>query len=133
MESVYLLDDDEHYRELVQLSLEDGCGVPRVFGFSAPADLLLHVAAGGASEPDLILLDLHLPGASGRDVLRDLRRQGVKAPVAFLSGAGDHAERDGCLADGAVAFLRKPVDHAELVRALQGLMSLDSVKQKRAP
>lgn len=133
MDSVYLLDDDENYRELVQLSLEDGCGVPRVLGFATPADLLGHFAMHGRSEPDLILLDLHLPGASGRDVMRALRRQGITAPVAFLSGAADGAERDGCIADGAVAFLRKPVDHAELVQALQGLVSLESVKQKRAP
>jgi two-component system OmpR family response regulator len=119
--TVLVLDDDDNYRELVLLTLEDQCGAGEVLGFAGAAALLEHVALPGQRPPDLLLLDLHLAAGTGLEVLHCLRALGVQAPAAFLTGAGDSTERQACLDAGAVAVLVKPLDYGELVRQLQAL------------
>src|SRR4051794_32694447 len=76
--------------------------------------------------PDLLLLDLTLPDASGLDVLREIRQSdGVESrfdprlPVIVLSGRGSHTDRVRGLNAGADDYLTKPFDLEEL-RALIG-------------
>jgi CheY-like chemotaxis protein len=128
MHSVFVVDDDESYRELVQLTLEDHCGVASVQGFEGAGSLLRHLAQA-QDAPCMLLLDLHLQGHTGVDLLRQLRSSGIQAPVAFLSGAALPEERAACLAAGAIAFLSKPVAYADLVQALRELV--DSVDAAR--
>lgn len=128
MKSVCVVDDNESYLELVTLTLEDRCGVQEVHGFASGHPLLRHLEANVGVPPALVLLDLHMPGMGGLELLTRLRRHAPTAPVAFLSGEAADEEREACLAAGAVAFLRKPVAYAELVRALQGLV--DSTREK---
>ena len=119
--TVLVLDDDDNYRELVLLTLQEQCGAGEVLGFDAASPLLEHVAQPGQREPDLLLLDLHLADGTGLEVLHRLRALGVQAPAAFRTGAGDSTEQQACLAAGAVAVLVKPLDYGELVRKLQAL------------
>src|ERR687883_395668 len=65
--------------------------------------------------PDLILLDLMLPGMDGRQFRREAQRDPALAsiPVVVVSGAGDLAQTAAAL--GAAAYLEKPVVLAELV------------------
>jgi FixJ family two-component response regulator len=128
MHSVFVVDDDESYRELVQLTLEDQCGVASVQGFDGAGSLLRHLAQA-QDAPSMLLLDLHLQGETGMDLLQQLRSRGVQAPIAFLSGAAAPEERAACMAAGAVAFLSKPVAYADLVQALRELVaSVDSAR-----
>lgn len=122
MNPVLVVDDDENYRELVVLTLEDGCGIPQVLGFPSAAPLLAHLGAGGVARPALILLDLHMPGVRGLELMDQVRKLLPDVPVAFLSGAAAPQERDACLAAGAVAFLQKPVAYPELVTSLRDLV-----------
>lgn len=119
---VLVLDDDDNYRELVLLTLEPLCGGRDLLGFDTASSLLEHVARPGQRPPDLLLLDLHLGEGTGLEVLHRVRALGIKAPAAFLTGAGDSAEQQACLEAGAVAVLVKPTDYGELVRKLQALM-----------
>ena len=68
--------------------------------------------------PDLILLDLHLPGMHGEEVLRRLRAEPATAdiPVAILSAEASPASSAACRPAGVVAYLTKPLDLAELGR-----------------
>lgn len=118
---VLVVDDDENYRELVVLTLEDGCGVPQVLAFPSAAPLLAHLGSGG-QRPALILLDLHMPDVRGLELMIQVRKLVPDVPVAFLSGAAAPQERDACLAAGAVAFLQKPVAYPELVTSLRDLV-----------
>jgi signal transduction histidine kinase/ActR/RegA family two-component response regulator len=70
--------------------------------------------------PDLILLDLHLPGLHGDEVLRRLRANPATAgiPVAILSAEASPAVIRGMRARGVIAYLTKPLDLAELGRLL---------------
>jgi CheY-like chemotaxis protein len=130
IKTALVLDDDDNYRELVLLTLEDHCGIANVLGFDAAAPLLEYLAQPGQAEPDLLVLDLHLGGCTGLEVLQRLRARGVQAPAAFLTGAGDSRERQACLDAGAVAVLVKPVDYDEITRTLQDLTA--AVRLSRA-
>lgn len=70
--------------------------------------------------PDLVLLDLHLPDMSGEDVLRRLWTDpSTRAlPVAVLSADATSAQRHRLLASGAIAYLTKPLDLAQLLRLI---------------
>jgi PAS domain S-box-containing protein len=67
--------------------------------------------------PDLIFLDLHLPDLSGDEVLRQLMsdRETRSLPVAVLSADATPGQRQRLLACGAVAYLTKPIDIAQLL------------------
>jgi DNA-binding response OmpR family regulator len=96
--------------------------VPAVHGFADGPSLLRHLSSCGAPRPALVLLDLHMSPMNGLELLRRLRAAGQSAPVAFLSGAAGTEERAACLAEGAVAFVTKPVAYASLVGELQALV-----------
>jgi two-component system alkaline phosphatase synthesis response regulator PhoP len=63
---------------------------------------------------DLILLDVMLPGASGFDVCRDLRRRGVTTPIIMLTARGQVIDRVQGLKIGADDYITKPFDMLEL-------------------
>ena len=115
---VYVVDDDEAVRDSLQTLLDsegiDACS----FGSSAAA-----LAAIEATRPACLVLDLHLPGVSGLDLLRTLGARGLDVPVVMISGRIDRGAHTRALASGAAAVLRKPLDHAELVGAIRGVVS----------
>ncbi|HEY7425137.1 MAG TPA: response regulator transcription factor [Gemmataceae bacterium] len=70
---------------------------------------------------DAILLDLLLPGVSGRDVLRQLRDGGVRTPVLLLTALGAVEERVAGLKAGADDYLVKPFAFPELMARLEAV------------
>jgi DNA-binding response OmpR family regulator len=71
---------------------------------------------------DLYLLDNWLPGGSGVEICREIRRSDPSTPVVFYSGAGLESERGEALAAGAQAYLVKPGDIALLVDTIRRLL-----------
>ena len=73
------------------------------------------------SKPDVLVLDVMLPGRSGLDILRDLRGAAGTAelPVLMLTAKGQTKDRDLALALGADAYLTKPFSNAEMVATLR--------------
>jgi FixJ family two-component response regulator len=63
----------------------------------------------------VLLLDVMMPGMSGLELQRALRTRGVNLPVIFLTGSGDIPMAVEAMHDGAIDFLEKPFDNAELV------------------
>jgi EAL domain-containing protein (putative c-di-GMP-specific phosphodiesterase class I)/FixJ family two-component response regulator len=75
--------------------------------------------------PDLVLLDLHMPGLDGIGVLRGLRGDLAPnefVPVVMLTADGSDASKQRALGAGANDFLTKPFDHAEVVLRVQNLL-----------
>lgn len=68
---------------------------------------------------DCLILDLAMPGESGIELQRDLIESGNRVPIIFLTGEGDIPSSVTAMKAGAVDFLTKPVDDAELFRALE--------------
>jgi putative two-component system response regulator len=75
-------------------------------------------------DPDLVLLDLHMPGKDGFDVLKDLQPRMSRAylPVLMLTGDLSPQTKRQALALGAKDFLSKPFDTAEVVLRIQNLL-----------
>lgn len=74
-------------------------------------------------DPDLLVLDVMLPGRSGFEILKDLRAaprtRGL--PVLMLTAKGQSRDRDQAMALGADAFLTKPFSNDELLDAVRAL------------
>jgi DNA-binding response OmpR family regulator len=68
--------------------------------------------------PDLVLLDVGLPGLSGLEVLRRLREDHPRVPVVMLTGLDDEAQARRTLQMGAVDYVRKPFDLGHLSRVV---------------
>lgn len=71
---------------------------------------------------DLYLLDNWLPGGSGVELCREIRRSDSSTPIVFYSGAGLDSERDEALEAGAQVYLVKPGDAAALVETIRRLL-----------
>ena len=71
---------------------------------------------------DLILLDVMLPGMSGVEVLRVLRREGVATPVIILSAKGDEIDRVVGLKVGADDYVAKPFSRPELLARIEAVL-----------
>ncbi|SFU27619.1 ANTAR domain-containing response regulator [Pseudoduganella namucuonensis] len=82
-------------------------------------------------EPDLAMLDIHMPGMSGLELAKQLNRN-TSVPFMFLSGRGDSDAAKQAAAYGAVGFVVKPVDEQHLMPAFEAsLARADEIRQLR--
>lgn len=123
--NIVLVDDDDAYRELTALALRD-CGARDIREFDGPASALAALDQWKTSA-DLVLLDYHLPGATGLQLMRKLRFLGCGAPIAILSAADLDDAR--CLLDGALAVVKKPWGTGDLTQTLRTL-TLQATRQR---
>ncbi|MEO8247212.1 MAG: response regulator transcription factor [Chloroflexota bacterium] len=82
---------------------------------------------------DLILLDVMLPGMSGVEVLRVLRREGVSTPVIVLSAKGDEIDRVVGLQVGADDYVAKPFSRPELLARIEAVLRRGRRESAAAP
>jgi DNA-binding response OmpR family regulator len=114
---IILLEDDEELGALVARGLqEEGFKVTA----AATAGALLRQIGDG--DPDVLVVDIGLPDADGRDVVQALRAQGVGAPVIFLTARDALPDRLSGFAAGGDDYLTKPFAFAELVVRLRALI-----------
>ena len=71
------------------------------------------------SLPDIMVLDLRMPGLDGLEVLRRIKADYPTIEVIVLTGHGSFRDREDCLALGAFEFLQKPVDLKQLAAAMR--------------
>ena len=76
-----------------------------------------------ASDFDLYILDINLPGMDGIGLCRRLRDRGVKAPIMFFSAMVQPSDRQYCLDAGANEFLVKPADLDKFTNTVERLLS----------
>ena len=83
------------------------------------------LAIARAQRLDLILLDVMLPGMSGVEVLRTLRREGIDTPVIILSAKGEEIDRVVGLKVGADDYVPKPFSRPELLARIEAVLRRD--------
>ena len=118
---IYIVDDQAANLRLLERYL-GRAGFGDVTSFTDPRAAL---AAIEADEPDLLLLDLHMPGLDGFGVLDALREKLVAdafLPVLVLTGDVDRDARSRALAAGATDFLTNPLDAQEFVLRARNLI-----------
>ena len=80
--------------------------------------------------PDLILLDIMMPGMSGWDVCRELRRKGLDVPVIMLTARGEEVDRVLGLELGADDYVTKPFGLRELLARIRAVLRRPGPRQK---
>ena len=116
--TVLIVDDHPVVRQGLRVLLDVHDGI-EVAGEAADGEEALALAA--ALEPDVILLDLKLPGLDGVAVLTELRSRGIGARVLVLTSANDPAQVSRAVQAGASGFLYKDVDPDALIRAIRAV------------
>src|SRR5690349_23572329 len=129
MQTVLVIDDDESLRDTIGVLLEQE-------SFRA---VLIEGGREGFEKalllkPDLVLVDLRLPGMSGVDICKQLRAAQAQTPIIVLSAAGDEVDKVLLLEIGADDYVVKPFGSRELlarIRAVLRRASPDSRKVVR--
>ncbi len=98
------------------------------------ADALTSITEARKHQPDLIILDLGMPGGDGFIVMERLKKNPHLAviPIIVVSARDPHANRERSLRAGAKAFLQKPVNNDELLATIRQCLgeTIGSAKEK---
>jgi len=114
---ILVVEDDASIRTGLRVTLElEGFGVDEaVDGVEALKKL-------ASFSPDIVLLDLMLPGKSGFDICRDFRAQKPDMPILMLTARSDEASKVAGLTLGADDYVTKPFSLAELIARIRNLL-----------
>jgi FixJ family two-component response regulator len=110
---IFVVDDDPAVRETLSVVLS--AGGYQVICFADGAALL---KVARSRTPACILLDVHIPGESGLDILKELHGEDYPAPIFMISGQGDIAMAVDAIKSGALDFIEKPFRGSEIVARL---------------
>ena len=116
---VAVVDDDESVRKALQRLLR--ASDLDADTFASPQDFLGSLQQ--AILPDCLVLDLQMPGTSGLDLQRQLVRAGLRLPIVVITGHDEPGMRARCLAAGARAYLRKPLEAGTLLAAIEAAIT----------
>ena len=123
---VAVVDDDVSVRESLESFIRSAGLRARVF---ASAEEFLK--SPDSHNTACLLLDLQLPGMNGNELHRNLLANGNATPVIFVTAhVSDEEARRQALSDGAVAYLSKPFEEAELLEAIETALRRN-VKQEK--
>jgi FixJ family two-component response regulator len=113
MPCVAIVDDEEGIRKALRRLL-------RASGLDAEAYATGEefLSAAGQKRPDCLVLDLHMPGMSGLQVLRRLKATAEGLPVVMITADDEPETRKQCMNAGADAYLRKPLQDGLLLTAI---------------
>ena len=124
---VLYVDDEPDIREIaaIALGLDPGIGVRLA---ESGAQALAMVGAAGWS-PDVILLDVMMPGMDGPAVMKALREQPRSAPIpiVFITARTQSQDRMRLLQLGAIGVIGKPFDPMTLAKELRAVLSAERV------
>lgn len=116
IEKVLLVDDDQNIRFVVQMALEGMTSWKILVAESGQEALTI----ADREKPDLILLDMMMPGMDGPTTFSRLKEQGILVPVIFMTAKVQTHEVEDHLKLGAAGVIAKPFDpmtlHKDILR-----------------
>lgn len=121
---ILIVDDDQDL--LRGLSIRLNASGYRV---TIAVDAISAISVARKEEPDLILLDISLPGGDGFSVMQRLSVIGnlTTIPIIILTGLDSSGNEERALTTGAKAFLQKPVDNDLLLATIREILGYNSV------
>jgi FixJ family two-component response regulator len=124
---IAIVDDEEPVRKaLKRLLVASGFEVDTYAGGKE------FLAAGGHA-PDCLILDLHMPGMSGLQVLRALRAAHRPMPTVVITAHDTPDMSAQCLEAGVMAYLRKPLDERVLLNSISSSLARAATRPNPAP
>ena len=126
MPSVAIVDDEEPIRKALRRLLR-ASGM-EAEGYASGQEFL---DAAATQKPDCLVLDLHMPGMSGLQLLNTMRSGKEKVPTVIITAHDEAETREQCLAAGACAYLRKPLEDRLLLNAISAAIRSRAVSLKR--
>ena len=117
--TIFLIDDDASVLRSIGRLLKSAGYQVQTFG-SAQAFL---ESGHDTQKPACLVLDVQMPGLSGLDLQRELQKTHASLAIVFITGHGDIPMTVRAIKGGAVDFLTKPVDDADLLRAVEHALS----------
>jgi two-component system, OmpR family, response regulator len=119
---ILLVEDDQDLRAVLRRGLEEEGFA--VVGASTGAEAMDRMCA---ETPDVVVIDVGLPDADGRDLCQALRARGIQTPVVFLTARDALTDRLAGFRAGGDDYLTKPFSLAELVARLRALLNRSGV------
>ena len=117
MQTILVIDDDENLRDTIGVMLEQE-GFRSVMAADGRAGFDKAVTL----KPDLILVDLRLPGMSGTDICKQLRSAHLTTPIIVLSALGEELDKVLLLEIGADDYVVKPFGTRELMARIRAVL-----------
>jgi len=117
---VLIIEDEPNIVEAISFLLQqEGCSVTAHSDGANAVDRVI------ATSPDVLILDLMLPGRSGFDILRDLRADAKMGalPVLVLTAKGQESDRNIAESIGVACYMTKPFSNQEMLAAVRALLS----------
>ncbi|OHB65708.1 MAG: hypothetical protein A2V70_12570 [Planctomycetes bacterium RBG_13_63_9] len=111
---VLLVDDEKEFVQTLSERLQ-----MRDMGSTVAYDGQQALSLLSEEEPEVIVLDLRMPGIDGIEVLRRIKQEHQNVEVIVLTGHGSEKDREVCMELGAFAYLQKPVDMERLSQTMQ--------------
>jgi DNA-binding response OmpR family regulator len=124
MHTVLVIDDDADLRDNVGLILEN-----EGFHPALAEDGKAGIKQALAINPDLVLVDLRMPGLSGMEVCKQIRAAGMKTPLIVLSAIGDEIDKVLLLEIGADDYVVKPFGKRELLARIRAVLRRSSTEE----
>lgn len=123
---IYVIDDDEAVRQSLEFLLRTaGIAVRGFESAKAFLEVLPQIRSG------CIITDVRMPGITGIELLRHVKKLDVDIPVIIITGHGDITLAVEAMKIGAVDFLEKPFDDDQLLAAVRSTLSQDADTAKR--
>ncbi len=117
MQKILIIEDEPNIRELVLYNLSQNGYEPL-----EAEDGLQGIAMARSENPDLILLDIMLPGKNGYDICKELRAEGSKIPIIMLTAKNDEIDKVLGLEFGADDYISKPFGIRELMARVKAVL-----------
>ena len=124
-----VVDDEEDVRSNLTHILEKE-GVKVIT--AADGDQAMQKIQSPATLPDVVLLDVKMPGLDGMGVLKKIKEMGDELPVVLITGYADIHQSVNAIKNGAYDYLAKPFDNNELVRITFRALSEGQLKKHKA-
>ncbi len=124
-DAIYIVDDDPAVRDALSVVFNMEGFVVETF-----SDGDTFIQSASKTQPACVILDVHMPGRSGIDILKTLKAENYPAPIFIISGQGDIPMAVEAIRNGAFDFIEKPFTAEKVVERIN--QGIETVKKRNS-